>query len=134
MDGIFNGNAPFQGVMYRVCSSRSTASDCTFQPFNLIKIKTLIRNHTIAKCFLFVDFTTMFSGTILFLNSLILSAWSLFFTDCIKENCTLVSFLLVLSKFIPWIVFYWNLETWSRFFYEVSLLLLIITDFTFKIP
>ena len=31
MDHI-NGNVPFQGVMHRVSSSRTTASDCTFQP------------------------------------------------------------------------------------------------------
>ena len=42
-----------------------------------MKIKTLIRHRTVTKCFHsmkhFFDFTTVFCGTILFVNTLILS-------------------------------------------------------------
>ena len=132
MDGIFNGNVPFQGVMYRVSCNRSTASNCTFQPLILWKSKPLSvttqsqnvsRSLILPLCSLVPFYFWIHWFWVLDLS----------FIQTV-ENCTLVSFLLVLSKFIPWIVFYWNLETWSRFFYGVSLLLLIITDFTIKIP
>ena len=63
--------------MYRVYPSHTAASDCPSQQLTAWQL-SLIRNRTIAKCFSFYekhnfDFTTIFCGTTLFFNALILN-------------------------------------------------------------
>ena len=71
----------FFGVIYRVGFIRKTGSNCPSQQFKRMKVKSLISNRTIKKCFSFFgkrffDFTTMFPGRTLFFKSLVLSLWS----------------------------------------------------------
>ena len=70
---------------------------------NYMAIKILIRYGTITKCFSFYqkrnfDFTTIFCGTALFSNALILNVWSIFWAE--GRNLYFYEFFTLLSYFI----------------------------------
>ena len=52
---LYNRKKETNGFVYRLTSRRTTAADCFFSTVNRMKIKNLIRNHTISKYFLFYE-------------------------------------------------------------------------------
>ena len=76
-------------------------------------MKYLIRNHNTTKCFSFYEKHIIFQ-----------SAWSIILRD--DRNLYLTIFLLLLPKFIMWIVFFLKLDNTYRFFCYFSLLLILL--------
>ena len=68
------------GVMNRVCSCSTTASDCPSQPLterksNTLSVTTPSQSASHSKKNAFFDFATMFYDAILFFSTFILSFW-----------------------------------------------------------